>query len=71
MDAYAILAIQLVGSEARSALPDAPVVPDDRPTLFSRITGGFTAARRGLIARDLRAASEPALPTRAEVRRAA
>ena len=70
MDAYALLAMQMVGSEARSALPDAPVVPD-QPTLLSRIAGGFTAARRGLIARDLRAASEAALPTRAEVRRAA
>jgi hypothetical protein len=70
MDAYSILAIQLVGSEARSALPDAPVVPD-RPTLLSRIAGGFTAARRGLIARDLRVASEAALPKRADVRRAA
>jgi hypothetical protein len=70
MDAYTILAIQLVGSEARSALPDAPVVPD-RPTLLSRIAGGLTAARRGLIARDLRVSSEAALPTRADVRRAA
>lgn len=70
MDAYGLLAIQMVASEARSALPDAPVVAD-RPTLLSRIADGITAARRGLIARDLRAASEAALPTRAEVRRAA
>jgi hypothetical protein len=70
MDAYGILAIQLFGTEARSALPDAPVVAD-RPTLLSRIAGGVTAARRNLIARDLRAASEAALPKRADVRRAA
>ena len=70
MDPYAILAIQMSKTEAHSALPDAPVVPE-RPTLLGRIAGGITAARRGLIARDLRAASEAALPKRADVRRAA
>lgn len=70
MEPYALLAIQMIQSEAQSALPDAPVVPD-RPTLLGRIAGGITAARRGFIARDLRVASEAALPTRAEVRRAA
>ncbi|MCD0444196.1 hypothetical protein LO763_11240 [Glycomyces sp. A-F 0318] len=68
MDAYALLAMQLIKSEAESALPDAPVVPH-RPTLFERIADGVTAARRGLIARDLRA--EARLPKRADVRRAA
>ncbi|MCC3762690.1 hypothetical protein K3N28_06355 [Glycomyces sp. TRM65418] len=70
MDPYAFLAIQFVNSEARSALPDAPVVPD-RPTLLSRIAGGITAVRGGFIARDLRASSGAALPKRADVRRAA
>lgn len=70
MEPYALLAIQMIRSEAESALPDAPVVPD-RPTLLGRIAGGIIAARRGFIARDLRVVSEPALPTRAEVRRAA
>jgi hypothetical protein len=70
MDPYAFLALQMVKSEAMSALPDAPVVAD-RPTLLSRITGGITAARRSIIARDLRVASEVALPKRADVRRAA
>ncbi|MFC3492298.1 hypothetical protein [Glycomyces rhizosphaerae] len=70
MEPYALLAIQMIQSEAQSALPDAPVVAD-RPTLLGRIAGGITAARRGLIARDLRVASEAALPTRADVRRAA
>lgn len=69
MDSYALLAIQMVNTEATSALPDAPVVPD-RPSLLSRIAGGITAARRGFIARDLRASSEAALK-RTEVRRAA
>ncbi len=70
MDPYALLAIQMVKSEAMSALPDAPVVPD-RPTLLGRIAGGITAARRGFIARDLRVASGAALTKRADVRRAA
>jgi hypothetical protein len=69
MDAYALLAMQLMNSEATSALPDAPVVPH-RPTLFERISGGVAAARRGLIARHLRASEAP-LPNRADVRRAA
>jgi hypothetical protein len=68
MDPYALLAIQVVASESRSALPDAPVVPD-RPTMLGRIAGGLAAARRSFIARDLRA--EAVLPTRADVRRAA
>ncbi|SDE39831.1 hypothetical protein [Glycomyces harbinensis] len=67
MDAYALLAMNLVKSEALSALPDAPVVPH-RPTLFERISGAAGAARRSLIARDLRVDS---LPKRADVRRAA
>jgi len=70
MDPYALLAVQFLKSEATSALPDAPVVPD-RPTLFSRIAGGVSAARRGLIARDLRVSPQAALPKRADVRRAA
>ncbi len=53
MEPYALLAIQIVNTEATSALPNAPVVAD-RPTLFSRIAGGITAARRGFIARELR-----------------
>jgi hypothetical protein len=70
MEPYALLAIQIVNTEATSALPNAPVVAD-RPTLFSRIAGGVTAARRGFIARELRVTSEAALPKRADVRRAA
>jgi hypothetical protein len=70
MEPYALLAIQIVNTEATSALPNAPVVAD-RPTLFSRIAGGITAARRGFIARELRVTSEAALPKRADVRRAA
>jgi hypothetical protein len=70
MDPYALLAIQFAQSEATSALPDAPVVAD-RPTMLSRIADGFTAARRGFIARDLRVNSEAAFPKRADVRRAA
>ncbi|RRR96494.1 hypothetical protein [Glycomyces terrestris] len=71
MDPYAFLAVQLIKSEAGSALPDAPVVPD-RPSLMDRIVGGFAAARHGFLARELRVRGEAAvLPTRAEVRRAA
>lgn len=71
MDPYAILALQMVESEAKSALPDAPVV-EDRPTLLDRIVGGFAAARNGFIARELRVRGEAAvLPTRRAVRRAA
>jgi hypothetical protein len=70
MEPYALLAIQIVNTEATSALPNAPVVAD-RPTLFSRIAGGVTAARRSFIARELRVTSEAALPKRADVRRAA
>lgn len=71
MDHYAMLAIQMLKTEAESALPNAPVV-EDRPTLLDRIVGGFAAARHGFIARDLRVRGElAALPSRAEVRRAA
>ena len=71
MEPYALLAIQIMNTEANSALPNAPVVAD-RPTLFDRIAGGFTAARHGFIARELRVRGGAAvLPTRADVRRAA
>jgi hypothetical protein len=71
MDAYALLAIQMVSTEAQSALPDAPVVPD-RPTLVDRIAGGVAAARHGFIARELRVRGGAAVfPKRADVRRAA
>lgn len=69
MDPYAFLAVQLISTEARSALPDAPVVPE-RPSLFSKIASGLAAARRGFYARDLRVPTEAALK-RTEVRRAA
>ncbi|WP_030162267.1 hypothetical protein [Glycomyces sp. NRRL B-16210] len=69
MDPYAFLAIQLISTEAKSALPDAPVVPE-RPSLASRIADGLAAARRGLYARALRVPTEAALK-RTEVRRAA
>ncbi|MQM26379.1 hypothetical protein [Glycomyces albidus] len=71
MDPYAFIAVQLIKSDAGSALPDAPVV-EDRPSLMDRIVGGFAAAKHGFIARELRVRGElAALPTRAEVRRAA
>lgn len=70
MDAYALLAMQLMKTEAESALPDAPVVPH-RPTLFERIADGLTAARGRFIVRHLRAGAEAPLPKRTEVRRAA
>ncbi|MEU6857992.1 hypothetical protein AB0B28_03820 [Glycomyces sp. NPDC046736] len=66
MDHYAILALQIVQTEATSALPDAPVVPE-RPGLFSRLGGGLAAVRRTVMARGLGIGSLK----RAEVRRAA
>ncbi|THV28075.1 hypothetical protein [Glycomyces paridis] len=70
MDSYALLALQIVNTEATSALPNAPVVPD-RPSLLDRIADGLAAARRGFYARELRVPAEAALPKRTEVRRAA
>lgn len=71
MDAYTLMAIQLLQTDAQSALPNAPVV-EDRPTLFDRIAGGITAAKHGYIARELRVRGGAAVfPKRADVRRAA
>lgn len=70
MDPYALLAIQMIKSESRSALPDAPVVPD-RPTLLGRISDGLKAVRRAVYTGELRLPAESALPKRADVRRAA
>ncbi|WP_100448678.1 hypothetical protein [Glycomyces xiaoerkulensis] len=68
METYAILGLHLVNDEARSALPDAPVV-EDRPSAFARLASGVAAARRGLFARHLR--NPAAVPSPGEVRRAA
>ncbi|GAB3648446.1 hypothetical protein [Glycomyces tarimensis] len=65
MESYAILALQLMNDEARSALPDAPVV-DDRPSRLGRLAGTVAAAGR-----RLRESVPAALPKRADVRRAA
>ncbi|GAB3229004.1 hypothetical protein GCM10027447_21970 [Glycomyces halotolerans] len=70
MEPFAIVALQLMNEEARSALPDAPVV-EDRPSLFGRLASGVASARRGLFARHLRGPAPAALPTRGEVSRAA
>ncbi|HEU5127073.1 MAG TPA: hypothetical protein VFU12_03715 [Glycomyces sp.] len=70
MEPLAILALKYTYEEARSALPDAPVV-EDRPSALSRLAEGVAAARRGLIARHLRRSAPAALPARGEVRRAA
>ncbi|THV41330.1 hypothetical protein [Glycomyces buryatensis] len=67
MEPLAIMALQLSNIEARSALPDAPVV-EDRPSRLSKLTGGVTSARRSLIGRHLAA---PARMPRPEVGRAA
>ncbi|WP_026929907.1 hypothetical protein [Glycomyces tenuis] len=46
MEPLAILALQVMHDEARSALPDAPVV-EHRPTVFDRIASlRFRAASR-------------------------
>jgi len=70
MEPLAILALKHTYEEARSALPDAPVV-EDRPSLLARLADGVAAARRGLIARHLRGSAPAALPVRGDVRRAA
>jgi hypothetical protein len=48
----AVLAVNAMNSTARSALPDAPVVPDDvprrRPALRLRVTGPRRALARSL-----------------------
>ncbi|MCH7231354.1 hypothetical protein L0U85_10910 [Glycomyces sp. L485] len=69
MDPLAIVALQLMNQEAHSALPNAPVV-DDSPSLFSRLVGSVASARRGMAGRLVRDAA-PAIPQRADVRRAA
>lgn len=68
MEPFAIVAVQLMASEARSALPDAPVVPE-RPSTLRRLAGATAAVRRGVFGRHLRDAAVP--PTRRDVRRAA
>lgn len=65
MDQYAIVALHLMSAEARSALPEAPVVPH-RPSLFERLSAGM---RRGVVGRSLR--DKAAAPTRRNLRRAA
>ncbi|WP_199038560.1 hypothetical protein [Glycomyces salinus] len=68
MEPFAIVAVHLISAEARSALPDAPVVPD-RPSTLSRMAGAAAAVRRGVFGRHLRDAAVS--PTRRDVRRAA
>ena len=65
MEPFALVALQLTNVEARSALPDAPVV-EDRPSVLGRLVGGVASATR-----RLRESAPAVLPKRGDVRRAA